>query len=88
MSDSSSNNSIEVTDLCSEKECYCPSIMSDNLMEIFDSLETENYVTNNELEIYDVNSLCYCLKIDFKSYMYNYLSIKTFLSTLCNCGVF
>ena len=44
-----------MTDLCSEKECSCPSTISDNLMEIVDSLETENY----------------CLKIDFKRYMYN-----------------
>ena len=73
LSDSSSDNRVKVTDLCSEKERSCPSTISDNLMEIVDSLETENYVTKYELEIHDVNSLCYCLKIDFKSYMYNYL---------------
>ena len=50
----------------------CSGIWCNVSMEIVDSLETENYVTNNELEIYDVNSLCYCLKIDFKNYMYNY----------------
>ena len=57
-------------------------------MEIVDSLETENYVTKNEPEIYDVNSLCNCWKIDFKNYMNNYLLIESFLSNLCNCGVF
>ena len=67
-----------MTDLCREKERSRPSTISDNVMEIVESLEIENYVTNDELEIYDVNSLFYCLIIDFISYMYNYLSIKTF----------
>ena len=66
-----------MTDLCREKERSRPSTISDNVMEIVESLEIENYVTNDELEIYDVNSLFYCLIIDFISYMYNYLSIKT-----------
>ena len=50
LSDSSSNNPIKVTDLCSKKECSCPSTISDNLMEIVDSLETENYVTKMSLK--------------------------------------
>ena len=56
MSDSSSYNPVKETDLCHEKvrSSLDPSTISDNLMEIVDSLETENVVTYFELEIYDV----------------------------------
>ena len=59
LSDSSSDDSIKETDLCYEKEpsSLDPSTISDNLMEIVDSLETENDVLNDDLEIYDVNSM-------------------------------
>ena len=56
MSDSSSYNPVKETDLCHEKvlSSLDPSTISDNLMEIVDSLETENVVTYYLLEIYDV----------------------------------
>ena len=58
-SESSGDNPIKVTDLCHEKEhsSLDPSTISDNLMVIVDSLETENDVTNDELEMYDVNGM-------------------------------
>ena len=59
LSDTSSDDPVKETDLCREKErsSLDLSTISDDLMEIVDSLETENDVTNDEFEIYDVNGM-------------------------------
>ena len=57
--DSSGDNPVKETELCYEKDCSSvdPSTILDNLMEIVNSLKTENDVWKDELELYDVNGM-------------------------------